>query len=87
MIFFTSACDFPQKEQRVMRADLAMAAKLPAVQGESSPDYPAGGTARLRNLVELNQRLTRAAVGSPHPDGVAAGREIRQQRGVAAARV
>ena len=24
MIFLTSACDFPQKEQRVMREDLAM---------------------------------------------------------------
>jgi hypothetical protein len=24
MIFFTSACDLPQKEQRVMRDDLAM---------------------------------------------------------------
>ena len=24
MIFFTSACDLPQKEQRVMREDLAM---------------------------------------------------------------
>jgi hypothetical protein len=25
MIFLTSACDLPQNEQRVMRADLAMA--------------------------------------------------------------
>jgi hypothetical protein len=25
MIFFTSACDFPQKEQSVIRDDLAMA--------------------------------------------------------------
>ena len=24
MIFFTSVCDLPQKEQRVMREDLAM---------------------------------------------------------------
>jgi hypothetical protein len=28
MIFFTSACDFPQKEQSVMREDLAMAGSL-----------------------------------------------------------
>jgi hypothetical protein len=27
MIFFTSACDFPQKEQSVMREDLAMGRK------------------------------------------------------------
>jgi hypothetical protein len=27
MIFFTSACDFPQKEHSVMRDDLAMAKK------------------------------------------------------------
>jgi hypothetical protein len=28
MIFLTSACDFPQKEQSVMRADFAMAMKV-----------------------------------------------------------
>jgi hypothetical protein len=28
MIFFTSACDLPQKEQRVMRADFAMTLRV-----------------------------------------------------------
>src|ERR1039457_7537397 len=55
MIFFTSACDFPQKEQRVMRDDLAMAGKsgsdCPGVEGGKPPCAgPSGGGLHHQSL-------------------------------------
>jgi len=39
MIFFTSDCDLPQNEQRVMRDDFAMEIRVREEEAESSVDF------------------------------------------------
>src|SRR6185295_16855901 len=54
MIFFTSACDFPQKEQSVMREDLAMekggAGRAPVSRSEFVLNRLSGGALHHNRL-------------------------------------